>query len=215
MEYICEVCKKAAEVFCSCDTSHQYCYRDFLNVHQKTKGEHNGIDIVTRIEEINQNFIATIKNLEKVKKEIISRSNEMIQIIQIITKSKLSSIEKYIDCCAGALKKRKLDTEKIYKDYQNIETREFNLETFQQITIKNFSIFKYYSEIIDFKLQKELILTKLKSLRFSKNVEEIKKQLQTNFSLFLEGHVSSVKSVAVTSDNKYIISASYDKTIRI
>ena len=31
----------------------------------------------------------------------------------------------------------------------------------------------------------------------------------------LKGHTSSVSSVAVTSDNKYIISGSDDKTIRI
>ena len=49
MEYICEVCKKEAEVFCSCDASHQYCYRHFVKVHQKTKGEHNEIDIATRL----------------------------------------------------------------------------------------------------------------------------------------------------------------------
>ena len=31
----------------------------------------------------------------------------------------------------------------------------------------------------------------------------------------MQGHTSSVRTVAVTSDNKYIISGSHDKTIRI
>ena len=56
--------------------------------------------------------------------------------------------------------------------------------------------------------EKLLIKTNLESFKFSKNLREIKKQLQTNFDLFLEGHTSSVRTVAVTSDNKYVISGS-------
>ena len=55
----------------------------------------------------------------------------------------------------------------------------------------------------------------MKRLKFSKNLEEIQKQLKSNFSLYLEGHLKTVKSVAVTADNKYIVSGSEDKTIRI
>ena len=51
MEYICEVCKKAAEVFCTCDTSHQFCYRDFVDHHQKTMGKHNEI-IVSKLQKV-------------------------------------------------------------------------------------------------------------------------------------------------------------------
>ena len=70
--------------------------------------------------------------------------------------------------------------------------------------------------------QKLVIETKFKSLKFSKNLKEIKENLQKNFNLYLEGHTSGVCTVAVTSDNKYIISGSgnsysksYDNTIRI
>ena len=31
----------------------------------------------------------------------------------------------------------------------------------------------------------------------------------------LQGHTGSVRSVAITSDNKYIVSGGYDKTVRI
>jgi WD domain, G-beta repeat. len=56
---------------------------------------------------------------------------------------------------------------------------------------------------------------KLQSFKFSKNLAEIKKQLESNFNLLLEGHTSSVLTVAVTSDNKYIVSGSSDNSIRI
>ena len=121
MEYICEVCRKTAEVFCSCDTSLQYCYGDFDNFHQKTQGEHNAIKITSRRQEINQKFVSTIENLDKVKMEIITRSNELIHSIQIVTKSKLFSIKKYIGCCKKALKSCELDAEKVFKDFENIK----------------------------------------------------------------------------------------------
>ena len=46
-------------------------------------------------------------------------------------------------------------------------------------------------------------------------VDNIKKALAQEFNLFLEAHTESVYCVAVTSDNKYIISGSHDKTIRL
>ena len=92
MEDICEVCKKPVQVFCSCETSYLYCYQDFFGVHQKGKGKHNEIDLPTKRQEINQKFVSIIENLKKVKIEIISRSNELINIIQVITKSRLSCI---------------------------------------------------------------------------------------------------------------------------
>ena len=50
--------------------------------------------------------------------------------------------------------------------------------------------------------------TKLESFKFSKNLTEIQKQLQSNFNVFLQGHSSSVYSLAVTSDDKYVVSGS-------
>ena len=59
------------------------------------------------------------------------------------------------------------------------------------------------------------IETKLKSLKLSKTLQQTKKELESNFGLYLQGHTSGVTTVAITSDNKYIISGSSDKTIRI
>ena len=47
------------------------------------------------------------------------------------------------------------------------------------------------------------------------NPSVIVKELEREYKLFLEGHINTVQSVAITSDNKYIISGSSDKTIRI
>ena len=103
----------------------------------------------------------------------------------------------------------------MFNEYHKIETRKVNWESFIQITAKNFSIFQDDNEITDPELKKKLVMIKLKSLIYSKNLKEIQKQLQTNFSLLLEGHARSVRTVAVTRDNKYLIFGSNDKTIRI
>ena len=63
--------------------------------------------------------------------------------------------------------------------------------------------------------EKQSIETRLQCLKFSRNLKEFKDQLQSNFNMFLEGHTSYVNCVAVTSDNKHIISGSSDLTIRV
>ena len=54
-----------------------------------------------------------------------------------------------------------------------------------------------------------------KKISIIKNHNPSVKELERDYKLFLEGHTSSVTSIAITSDNKYIISGSHDKTIRI
>ena len=66
----------------------------------------------------------------------------------------------------------------MFNEYHKIETREVNWESFIQITAKNFSIFQDDNEITDPELKKKLVMIKLKSLIYSKNLKEIQKQLQ-------------------------------------
>ena len=40
-------------------------------------------------------------------------------------------------------------------------------------------------------------------------------KLKTNYQLILQGHINRVKGIVITNDNKYIISCSLDKTIRV
>ena len=52
------------------------------------------------------------------------------------------------------------------------------------------------------------------TLRFS-NATQAKQLLINSYGLFLEGHTSHILCVAITSDNKYLVSGSWDKTVRI
>jgi WD domain, G-beta repeat. len=71
------------------------------------------------------------------------------------------------------------------------------------------------NQVTDPKLENTSSEKKLKFLKVLKNSEERKKYLKSNFNLYLQGHTSMILSLAVTSDNKYIVSGSDDKTIRI
>ena len=47
------------------------------------------------------------------------------------------------------------------------------------------------------------------------NIDSMKMHLERKYHLFIEGHTNRVSSIVITSDNKYIISGSWDQTVRI
>ena len=98
MENICQLCASSAEVSCSCDYSLRFCLKHFIFNHQKNEEIHKPIELVPK-KEINRKFNTVIKNLKKVKTQIIFTSNQMIQIIQSISIKKISSIKMHIDAC--------------------------------------------------------------------------------------------------------------------
>ena len=206
MEDICIECKKFAKVSCSCDNALRFCSDCYLFVHKNTQGNHDPIKIDKIRKEITQKIHSKIQNLYKIKSQVISKSYQLINMIQNIATKQLSFIKKKIDAWEKDLNSR---VERMPIEYENIEFTESDLKLFEQTVTKIFSIFKDNNEIIDSEVKN------IESFKFSKDVQEIKKQLQTNFNLLLEGHLNKIASVAVTRDNKYVISGSDDKTIRI
>ena len=206
MKDICIECKQFAKVCCSCDNVLRFCFDCYLFVHKNTQGNHNPIKIDKIRKEITQKIHSKIQNLYKIKSQVISKSYQLINMIQNIATKQLSFIKKKIDAWEKDLNSR---VERMPREYENIEFTESDLKLFEQTVTKIFLIFKDNNEIIDSEVKE------IKSFKFLKNVEEIQKQLQPTFNLLLEGHTSCVNSEAVTSDNKYIVSGSKDKTIRI
>ena len=199
MKDICIECKQFAKVCCSCDNVLRFCFDCYLFVHKNTQGNHNPIKKDKIRKEITQKIHSKIQNLYKIKSQVISKSYQLINMIQNIATKQLSFIKKQIDAWEKNLNNR---IERMPEEYENIEFTESDLKLFEQIITKIFSIFKDNNEIIDSEVKK------IESFKFSKNVEEIQKQSQTNFNLLLQGHTSSVLTVAVTSDKKYVISGS-------
>ena len=51
--------------------------------------------------------------------------------------------------------------------------------------------------------------------KVNRSVSVMIKELETDYKLFLQGHVSVINTIAISNDNTHIISGSNDKTIRI
>ena len=142
MEDICEVCKKPAAFSCSCGDSLRFCSSDFFQVHRLAEGDHNPIDLAIQRQEISQKLISTIENLNKLKSQVVSKSNQLVHQIQFIATKKLSLIKKYIDTCIQASKARDFDVKKMIEEFQNIKIKQTDSEKFEKILEKNFSFFK-------------------------------------------------------------------------
>ena len=148
MENICGICKeKLADVVCYCDNSSLFCFQDYVEIHLFTEGQHKPVKWAMLKEEINKKFISTIEGLQKLSTEIILRSNQLIAIINEITKSKLVFIKSQIDCCNIALRNNENNIKKKFKDYENFYFQQANFDNFEKITEQNFLIFKKSEEI--------------------------------------------------------------------
>ena len=102
---------------------------------------------------------------------------------------------------------------KITKDENNkLEEKAYNFEALK-VKINNFKfeLNRKYQKLDEVKTESN------KKIAIIKNhyPSVIVKELERDYKLFLEGHTSSITSITITSDNKYIISGSDDKTIRI
>ena len=149
MEETCVNCPKPSNLTCSCNNSLRFCYNCYLFLHKKTEGNHEPIDLSIMKQEINNKFNSITENLKKTMRHVISKSNQLINLIQLITKKKLSVIKKYINACETGLKIGKIDIENMLKDYDNIEVQENEFESFVDIVNENFSIFNNNTENID------------------------------------------------------------------
>ena len=99
---------------------------------------------------------------------------------------------------------------------QDLKMIEDELEVLLSFTIPTQNIqeiIKYY-DCQFFQESPKLNTERLKELK-SMTVDNIKQALAQDFGLFLEAHTDSVICIAMTSDNKYLLSGSIDKTIRL
>ena len=122
-------------------------------------------------------------------------------------------IEKYIYTCEDCLKSRDLDIEKMFEGYQNFKIQELDLKNFEKIVDQNFVILEEKKKNITTKANSLLNDLNINSVEFLKTVEELKNKLESNLYLFLEIYNREVKCVAVTSDNKHMISCSGRKVV--
>ena len=137
---------------------------------------------------------------------IMEETNLLIYKIQRMSMQALDNIKEKMQRCARLLRD-------CYKPLLPVKMREIELELalVSSISIPS-SEFKEIEEFFKFDFLKESdIITQIASME----IQDAKKLLANKYSLFLESHFNGVNSIALTSDNKYLISAGHDKTVRI
>ena len=122
--------------------------------------------------------ISIIENLNKVKFQVIFKSKQLIDIIQMIATIKLSFIQKTIDFYEIFLKTGELNEQMLnqFKQYENIEILNIDLDSFIRTANKSFSIFNGDTEIIDPEIENLLNDKKFKSQKTLKKTQNIQNQ---------------------------------------
>ena len=219
MEDTCVICKKFLDVYCSCENSLGFCYKDCV-LYQKERKEDNEFNDLPKIkQELHQLFKSFIEKANKAKKEILNKSNSFIHNIQLITKTKLLFIDKNIEICETALKISEVNE----KSLEPHQTRENDIKSWTESANKHFLSFKADVEILETNSEADKFLTEVKSrkkkyfeqiqqkseleAKVFKKIEENKLTQDSELNVYLEDHRETLRTVVFTSDNKYLVSS--------
>ena len=114
--------------------------------------------------------------------------------------------------------KRNTNTHSFWNSMQKISTNPLTASSTQKFTGSTPKLIPSNEQLIDIEVQhiKEPI-NAIKNIYdlMSMNLEEIESALAQEHQIFLQGHIEKIIKVLITSDSKFIITASSDSTIRI
>ena len=175
------------------------------HLHERNKNKVHIFETIGIMLDSNQTAKIIENLLEKINicKEFKERM--MLETITLIRKIK----EICRNCLNTAESKAQLYMNLIEKIQNPITMQDLQMIEDESEALLSFSIPTQF-----FQESPKVNTERLKELK-SMTVVNIKQALAQEFSLFLEAHIDYVLCVAVTSDTKYIISGSTDKTIRL
>ena len=133
--------------------------------------------------------------LDETGKLIVKIKNLCVMALEIIKEKKKIFTNLLIDC------QKKISVKQV-KEIESL------LKTSFEINIPH----QEFKEIDNFYASNFLLsINQISSIK----IEDAKHLLAQAYGLFLEGHTGPVMSIALTSDNKYIVSGSNDCTVRV
>ena len=238
------MCLKQADATCICEKNLFLCFEHFVTHFQTSEGQHRLINLKVLQNEFYKKCNFNLEKINVAKSNLISRSNYMIEAILRITKTQLSVISKNDNSIKNILINKDFSDKflQMVDEYGNVKIKEYALDDFNEIAKNYLCVLINGSEFLPsdlnpseakdlkvkierFKLELNRINQKIDreekesnrkiSIIQNQNPSVIVEELERDYKLFLEGHNNDVSSMAITSDNKYLISSSLDKTIRI
>jgi WD40 repeat protein len=237
MEFICQQygCPKQAEKLCICDSKIMFCALHFLDNHQELPGNHKSIAISTEIRKCYGKVQATYQKLKKAEHLIVSKGSLMVSKIQSYIEKNLLKLTENKTEITKILKSKNSPQEclNLLEKAMTFEVIDQSLDNFEEI-IKNYIRFNSNCNEL------EPLTIEIKKLiednqKMSEEISELKKALETQISpkidfsdvskteqilnekyvLILQDNTLTISSITISSDNKYVVSGSSDKIVRV
>lgn len=176
------------------------CYENHRNEHEKEKTKYSfePVNILIsneHLEEIRKKVQENIKAIIKQKKAIIKVAKEHTNQFNEIVKNSIDLLSKMIKEYEILTMKKSLDIDE-FKRVENF--------------LKEKLVFVYpcFSKLLG-------NLTENSKVLITNPTKTTKKALISDYNLYIEGHTSGVSCLAATKDIQFIISGSWDTSIRI
>jgi WD40 repeat protein len=238
MKFSCqkEGCLKEAEKSCICDSKVLFCSLHFIDIHLELPGIHKNIALSDKIRNYYSKLREAGQKLEEAKILIISKGDMMMNTIRSIvkknllklmdSKTEIAKIQKSTPQeCLSLFEKAMIfevvgepldNFEEIIKNYIRFNS---NLNELEPLTIEIKKLIednqKMREEISELKGNLNYLEEKINSKIEFDDLSKTQEILEEKYGLILQGHTDFVCSVAITSDNKYVVSGSRDKTVRV
>ena len=160
------------------------------------------------------------QQIKKVAENLSSKIKVLIESKNQILKESSKILEKITSMCLQTLQKIKSKQQRYFHLFSLCHKK---LLTSKTMEIENELKISLVSKIPAYELKEIERFYEFDHLKeyavseyiASMPVEAAKNLLIEDYGLYLEGHIGSVRSLAITSDNKYIVSGGNDKAVRI
>ena len=208
--------EKAAYLCSSCKV---FICEEHKDLHEKNKKKAHVFEEIfkhpdsSKPKRIVENLILKISLMKRLKEIIVLETETIIEKIESLCMNALDAVELRIAYYMKLLKvsqQRSLAQDFTEADDQLALALTLSIPDLNFREIQEF----YNHEFAKESIKCQMSAQRLENLRYLPT-DDVKQALEQECSLFLEAHTDSVYCIAVTMDNKYIISGSVDKTIRI
>ena len=202
----CKECNRKALWICYCTNillcaEHKRTHLDLDIDHNITKLRIL-VDQPTKLQ-ASQSLISNLSLLSQCEQEIISSTHALVSVLSTQSADSLHRLSLQRKSYQQALQSLSQEiSEDEFKKLEHLTARILRHNSFSLDPIAS-SLREYYQQ--DF-FSDSLI---------SQDLSQAKDMLIRDYSLYIEGHLGGAKAMALTRDNSLVVSASFDKTIRI
>ena len=207
-------CTKRAIVVCSCDPKSVFCFPHNLS-HPKSTGIHESVLLKDLLKKMNNLIHKSKQDIKLAEIRILSEGKQRIDfIIQQIRLSEKRLNE--IAACNNLSNEIEIQS-LVQFSFQEFKEIDQNIDFARQLELQKNNLNEKMN-LISKEFKEEIFeefKEKVNNMLNNNNVMKKFKNVYTDEEFSLQGHLSGITSVAISSDCKYIVSGSFDETIKV